>query len=236
MTFFAIVLGINMNNLSRGKPTGIIFIPRMFNDLISDLHTPNSMVIAIGKALASITSWVPTVIASVGTISARKVLANMNPLIGTGSDPYDFTSEGVERLFPYIWTPLSSLGQFYGIGGGLLIALIAFFTASFASMAFVYSKRDRLELFFSSAAAATYFISFLILFQYSTRNWSRLFWTLIFLTFMHLLKSFGFSNRDYILKNENWNVFLPTLTDKELNRFLNLKFTFESRISRNMLN
>jgi hypothetical protein len=144
-----------------------------------------------GEAAASLTSWVPIVIASIGTIKKELILENMNPLIGTGSNPYDYSSEGISVFFPYLWTPLSTIGQLYGFGGGLLICLISFVLSALSGAAFIKSRQYRGILGFAIAGMAIYFYQFLMFFQYSTRNWFRAFWVLILLASIQLYLTFS---------------------------------------------
>ena len=191
MIIFVLAIGIKINNLARIDATGIFSIPDMVARLLGELPSFENSLSILGEAAASLTSWVPIVIASIGTIKKELILENMNPLIGTGSNPYDYSSEGISVFFPYLWTPLSTIGQLYGFGGGLLICLISFVLSAFSGAAFIKSRQYRGILGFAIAGMAIYFYQFLMFFQYSTRNWFRAFWVLIFLASIQLYLTFS---------------------------------------------
>jgi len=191
MILFSLAVGIKINNIARTYATGILLIPDMVVRLFEELPSLENSLSIFGEAAASLTSWVPIVIVSIGTIKKELILENMNPLIGTGSNPYDYSSEGISVFFPYLWTPLSTIGQLYGVGGGLLICLISFVLSAFSGAAFIKSRQYRGIFGFAIAGMAIYFFQFLMFFQYSTRNWFRAFWVLIFLASIQIYLTFS---------------------------------------------
>lgn len=183
-------LGFKLNNIARSGPTGIFSIPGMIRKLTVDTTNNLTGLSLIGEAIASLTSWVPVVIASIGTISKDLVIENMNPLIGVGGDPYGYSSQGISILFPYLWTPLSTMGQLYGLGGGLLISFISFLLSTCIGAAFLKPLRGLGNFGFAIAATAIYVFQFLMFLQYSTRNWFRSFWLIILLTSIQIFLTF----------------------------------------------
>lgn len=115
------------------------------------------------------------------------ILKNLNPLIGSGSDSMSYSSEGLERLFPYIWIPLSSLGQIYGAFGGIALTLIMFLIATIAALSLYQGKRSDSLSVFSLLAVGTYLFQFPLFFQYSSRIWLRVLWLMLLLTTLHLV-------------------------------------------------
>jgi hypothetical protein len=154
----------------------------------------------LGRMLASLSSWAPTVIASISESSSKVIIRNINPLIGTGTDSLAYSSEGIERLFPYTWIPLSSLGQIYGAFGGLSLLLVVFFISAIASLSLIPLKRSSSLSVYSLLAVATYIFQFPLFFQYSSRIWIRVLWFMILMSFLHisnLTKYKGKLNRHY---------------------------------------
>lgn len=166
--------------------TGIANLPAMISRASSGLSGWQHNVESMGRMLASLTSWVPTLVASVDTISLRVVLQNLNPLIGSGTEALAYSNEGIERLFPYSWVPLSSLGQLYGLVGPIGLVLILTFVTLIAAFGLIENRTGRGESIFMILAIGTFVFQFPLLFQYSTRIWFRVIWLLLLLTCAHL--------------------------------------------------
>lgn len=190
LIFVTFAAGIRLNNLARSGPTGVFSVPKMIARMLNDFSTNFDLYSLLGEAMASLTSWVPIVIVSIGTIKKDLVFENMNPLIGAGSNPYDYSSDGISILFPYLWTPLSTIGQMYGLGGGILICIISFLLGSLTGASFLRRTGSRGNIALATASMATYIFQFLMFFQYSTRNWFRSFWVVIFLTTLQIIITF----------------------------------------------
>jgi hypothetical protein len=113
-------------------------------------------------------------------------LRNLNPLIGSGSDALSYSSDGLERLYPYVWVPLSSLGQIYGAFGGIALILIMFLITTVAALSLQPgTRRDSLTVF-SLLSLSTYIFQFPLFFQYSSRIWLRVLWLLVLFTVLHM--------------------------------------------------
>lgn len=166
--------------------TGIANLPAMVSRAGNGLSGLQHNVESMGRMLASLTSWVPTLVASVDTISLKVVLQNLNPLIGSGTEALAYSSEGIERLFPYSWVPLSSLGQLYGLVGPIGIILVLAFVTLIAAFSLIELRTERNESIFMILAVGTFVFQFPLLFQYSTRIWFRVIWLLLLLTCAHL--------------------------------------------------
>jgi hypothetical protein len=136
---------------------------------------------------ASLTSWAPTLIASIDQASGHVILANLNPLIGSGSDAFAYSSQGIERLFPYTWIPLSSMGQIYGAFGGLILISTFFTISSIAALSLVRRDEQNTLSVFSLLSVATYLVQFPLLFQYSSRIWLRVLWLMLVFSTFHLI-------------------------------------------------
>jgi hypothetical protein len=137
--------------------------------------------------LASITSWAPTVIASIPEGSARMIIRNANPLIGSGSDALSYSSDGLERLFPYTWIPLSSLGQIYGAFGAFALVVVMFSITSIAALSTLTTRKSNSLSVYSILAVGTYIFQFPLLFQYSSRIWIRVLWFMLLMSLLHIL-------------------------------------------------
>lgn len=164
----------------------LVLSSRLVSHGIAHLHT-NSLAafLALGNwteiqricalVLASILVTVVVVPRSIGTASSELIIANLNPLIGVGSDAMAYSTQGAERLYPYVWTPLSTAGQAYGALGpawiiGTLFALsILVHTAT--SRAASTGPRRMLQV----GVSGLYLLQLLHALEYSTRQWSRIF-------------------------------------------------------------
>lgn len=195
LSFLTLVL-MDLTFSARSTRSGIFMLPSNFvssfkNNLVLDNFIP-----ALGRMLASLTSWAPTVIASIPESSASLILKNLNPLIGSGSDALSYSSEGLERLFPYTWIPLSSLGQIYGAFGGFVLVLTMFTISSIASLSLYQGRSSGTLSVYSLLATSTYLCQFPLFFQYSSRIWLRVLWLMALLTILHLSTLNGKRYRD----------------------------------------
>jgi hypothetical protein len=175
---------------ARSGANGILNLPQIFSKVGFGFLDRQHNIESSGRMLASLTSWVPTLVDSVGTTSSRVILRNLNPLIGTGTDALAYSSDGLERLFPFTWIPLSTLGQLYGAFGGLSIVIIIGIVTLIASINMIRnSKRDGGSVFMI-LAIMTYIFQFPLLFQYSSRIWLRVVWLMFALTIGHIFATF----------------------------------------------
>ena len=188
--FFTIFLSLILMEVSfsaRKSSSGLLGLPAEILNASNQSVNPTNFIPSLGRLLASLTSWAPTVISSIPEASKGVILSNLNPLIGSGSDSMSYSSEGLERLFPYIWIPLSSLGQIYGAFGGIALTLIMFLITTIAALSLYQGKRRDSLSVFSLLAVGTYLFQFPLFFQYSSRIWLRVLWLMLLLTTLHLL-------------------------------------------------
>lgn len=175
---------------ARSGAVGILNIPQILSRIGFDFLDIHHNIDSFGRMLASLTSWVPTLIDSVGTTSSRVILHNLNPLIGTGTDALAYSSDGLERLFPFTWIPLSTLGQLYGAFGALSIVIIIGIVTLIASMNLIQRSNRDGDSIFMILSIMTYIFQFPLLFQYSSRIWFRVVWLMFALTVAHLIATF----------------------------------------------
>jgi hypothetical protein len=116
----------------------------------------------------------------VDTISSDAIWANANPLISSISEnSLDFSTNGVQRLFPYAWVPTSSAGALFGIVGFFGIFIITFVANLIQSIAFIYYRRTSTFPIYALISAC-YLAQNWSFLQYSTRPWFRMWWALLF--------------------------------------------------------
>lgn len=201
ISFLTLVL-IDLTFSARNTRSGVLTLPSNLGSSLRDNLVLENLVPSLGRMLASLTSWAPTVIASIPESSASIILRNLNPLIGSGSDALSYSSEGLERLFPYTWIPLSSLGQIYGAFGGFVLVLTMFTISSIASLSLYQGRSSGTLSVYSLLATSTYLFQFPLFFQYSSRIWLRVLWLMVLLTFLHLStlirKRFRDSRKEFV--------------------------------------
>lgn len=186
---------VSLTFLARNTSSGLMKFPALFANAIETTIQVENLIPSLGRMLASISSWAPTVIASISESSSAVIIRNINPLIGTGTDSFAYSSAGIERLFPYTWIPLSSLGQIYGAFGGLTVLLVAFFISAMASLSLIPSKRSSSLSIYSLLAVATYIFQFPLFFQYSSRIWIRVLWFMTLLSCLHIWNLVKFKSK-----------------------------------------
>lgn len=177
---------VSLTFLARNTSSGLIKLPALIADASVSTIQVENFIPSLGRMLASLSSWAPTVIASISESSSKVIIRNINPLIGTGTDSLAYSSEGIERLFPYTWIPLSSLGQIYGAFGGLSLLLVVFFISAIASLSLIPLKRSSSLSVYSLLAVATYIFQFPLFFQYSSRIWIRVLWFMTLMSLLHI--------------------------------------------------
>jgi len=178
---------ISITFLARTNNSGILYLPNLFIKSLGSMSNTDSYIASFGRLLASITSWAPTVIASIPEGSARMIIRNANPLIGSGSDALSYSSDGLERLFPYTWIPLSSLGQIYGAFGAFALVVVMFSITSIAALSTLTTRKSNSLSVYSILAVGTYIFQFPLLFQYSSRIWIRVLWFMLLMCLLHIL-------------------------------------------------
>jgi hypothetical protein len=172
----------------RGEPHGLFRLPKLFLLSVRDSFEMGLMNLDfILVLLGSILFVVILIPMSVGTLDLTGVLLNANPLISNiSSRTYDFSSDGVERLFPYYWVPTSSAGVLYGAAG--TFALVALF--SYLSIAYLLVSKLSRETRFDSLrylVSVIYGVSLFFFLEYSTRIWFRMFWAFNLAAFAYLM-------------------------------------------------
>jgi hypothetical protein len=161
----------------RGEPHGLFRLPKVFLLSIRDSFEVGLMNFDfILVLLGSIFFVVILIPMSVGTLDLTGVLQNANPVISNiSSRTYDFSSHGVERLYPYSWVPTSSAGVLYGAAGSFALVLLF----SYLSIAYLLvsklSRENRLDPL-RQLASVTYGVGLFFFLEYSTRIWFRMFW------------------------------------------------------------
>jgi len=184
---FSELILMSLTFIARDSVGGILNLPRLiYMGFINSLGG-DGLYRSFGRMCASLTSWAPTLIASIDQASGHVILANLNPLIGSGSDAFAYSSQGIERLFPYTWVPLSSMGQIYGAFGGLILVLTFFIVSSIAALSLLQRNEQNTLSVFSLLSVATYLVQFPLLFQYSSRIWLRVLWLMLVFSTLHLI-------------------------------------------------
>lgn len=186
---------VSMTFSARNSSSGLANFPSLISDAFKSTIQVEDYTPSLGRMLASLSSWAPTVISSISESSSKVIIRNINPLIGTGTDSLAYSSDGLERLFPYIWIPLSSLGQIYGAFGGLGLLLVVFLISITASLSLIPLKRANSLSVYSLLAVATYIFQFPLFFQYSSRIWIRVLWFMSLMSVLHLSNFVRFRNK-----------------------------------------
>jgi hypothetical protein len=186
LTVFLSLVLIEISFSARNSSSGLLGLPEEIMRASEKSLILSNFIPSVGRLLASLTSWAPTVISSIPETSKSVILRNLNPLIGSGSDALSYSSDGLERLYPYVWVPLSSLGQIYGAFGGIALILIMFLITTVAALSLQPgTRRDSLTVF-SLLSLSTYMFQFPLFFQYSSRIWLRVLWLLVLFTVLHM--------------------------------------------------
>ncbi len=168
---------------SRISPHGIIMVPQNMMDALGTLNFFYLFKFAIALAL----SWIIVVPLSLGTVTGDRLLQNLNPLLSSGVNPFDFGAGGTERLYPYRWVPASSAGQIYEIIG-FIGMLLLFYALTLIVQGCLLLKRHEKTLSFSQLSIlGFYFFQFPIFLQYSSRNWFRVISIMFLVVFISLL-------------------------------------------------
>jgi len=168
--------------LAREEPHGILNLPTMLSRGWSETYGNESSqaLNAMSRFISSIFNIVIIVPLSVDTISSDAIWANANPLISSISEnSFDFSTNGVQRLFPYVWVPTSSAGALFGIVGFFGIFIITFVANLIQSIAFIYYRRTSTFPIYALISAC-YLAQNWSFLQYSTRPWFRMWWALLF--------------------------------------------------------
>lgn len=186
LSIFLSLILMEISFSSRNSSSGLLGLPAEVIDASQQSVGPANFIPSVGRLLASLTSWAPTVISSIPEASKGMILNNLNPLIGSGSDAMSYSSEGLERLFPYVWIPLSSLGQIYGAFGGFALIVIMFLITTIAALGLYQGTRRNSLSVFSLLTVGTYLFQFPLFFQYSSRIWLRVLWLMLLLTALHI--------------------------------------------------
>ena len=192
---FSFQLLVSLTFSARNTSSGLTKFPTLIADAFVSTSQVESYVPSLGKMMASLSSWAPTVIASIPESSSKVIIRNLNPLIGTGTDSMAYSSDGIERLFPYVWIPLSSLGQIYGAFGSLTLLLVVFLISTVASLSLIPLRRSNSLSVYSLLAVATYIFQFPLFFQYSSRIWIRVLWLMALMSVLHFSHLIRFRNR-----------------------------------------
>ena len=184
---FSELILMSLTFIARDSVGGVLNLPRLIYLGFINTLGGDGLYTSFGRMCASLTSWAPTLIASIDQASGHVILANLNPLIGSGSDAFAYSSQGIERLFPYTWVPLSSMGQIYGAFGGLILVLTFFSLSSIAALSLLQRNEQKTLSVFTLLSVATYLVQFPLLFQYSSRIWLRVLWLMLVFSTFHLI-------------------------------------------------
>jgi hypothetical protein len=161
----------------RSEPHGLFRLPKLFLLSVRDsfeLGLMNYDFILV--LLGSILFVVILIPMSVGTLDLAGVIQNANPLISNiSSRNYDFSSNGVERLFPYSWVPTSSAGVLYGAAGTFALFLLFSYLSVTYLLVSRLSGENRFE-YLRQLVSVTYGVGLFFFLEYSTRIWFRMFW------------------------------------------------------------
>ena len=172
LDFFFMLLIFHITQLFRSYELGISQIPKVLS--VIDYFSIDIYLLAVSRLFQSVFNWWVTIPLSVNIGDASLVLRNLNPMFGVGNEAYSFSSDGVERIYPYSWNPASTAGQIFGAFGFLSIVLIFVLMSFIANMAvrdlFQTSGVTRVAAF---SVCAMFFIQLVFFLQYSSRIWSR---------------------------------------------------------------
>jgi hypothetical protein len=163
---------------TRQTKHGIFEVPTLLQNLLGESFNIFyfSYLVALGF------SWVVVVPLSIGTIDGSRLLQNLNPMINSGLNPYDFSSTGAERLYPYRWVPASTAGQIYQVIGFVGIVFVFFILTLCLLAALRLQSSRKITASMQYLVLSLYIFQFPIFIQYSSRNWFRVVW-LFFLTY-----------------------------------------------------
>ena len=120
-------LTFDVTQISRSTTHGILMIPKNLFLALSGNSLP--LLSVMKEGLGSLLSMVVVIPRSTASTSTSLLVSDLNPIFGSSVDQFSFNSNGIERLWPYRWVPLSTAGQVYGVGGAWLVFGI-FFTLS----------------------------------------------------------------------------------------------------------
>lgn len=162
---------------ARVSTHGIFMIPRNTIDFFGTASLSNAFKLGLAYAF----SWVIVVPLSLGTVTGERIIQNLNPLLNSGVNPFDFGSGGTERLYPYRWVPLSSAGQIYEVIGFIGVCLLFYVLTILVQGSLLSKGRYKDFSFPQLLILGLYFFQFPIFLQYSSRNWFRVLWIIFFL-------------------------------------------------------
>jgi hypothetical protein len=181
---FMTLLSFQIIFAARTNPHGLLNIPNLieFDDLVLNSNS------GIFLLISSLLSWVIVVPLSVNSSGLSVLIKNANPFFGTGLDPYAFGHDGVERLYPFSWVPVSSAGQIYGsLGYFAVFGFFFFLTLLVLSLTTRMQNYTKISLVVPFTISI-YFFQIPTFLQYSSRNWFRVVWLYIFLVILsHIL-------------------------------------------------
>lgn len=142
---------------------------------------------------------------------AGVLVANLNPLpraLGGGADSF-----GVERLWPYEWVPLSTIGEIYGAWGAFELFLLMSSLALIAVVAASGMGQGRTRTALSIAAIAITPLLAMFLVQYSSRNAFRAAWLLVGIAVAQMVVTLARTRRYKLEGNHREDSTQPRLSD-----------------------
>ena len=178
--------------ISRSNPIGILNLPTNFQSTIfsfSEFHGPETnFLFSLLGGLFIIIILIPL---SVGSANFHQVLLNANPLISSiASQAYTYSSNGVERIFPYSWVPTSTAGTLFGVIGFFGIFVIFFILTLLHTATFGKRTQEPKATFFVMSDIL-FFGQFVFFLEYSSRIWFRMFWALLISLFAGFISNSG---------------------------------------------
>ena len=168
---------------SRIGAHGIFLIPQNMFEVIGSINAFDLLKYALGLSL----SWVIVVPLSLGTVTGDRLIQNLNPLLSSGANPFDFGSGGTERLYPYRWVPASSAGQIYEVIGFIGMLAIFYILTLVIQGSLLLKQHQRGLSLMQISILGFYFFQFPIFLQYSSRNWFRVLLLIFVIVFISLL-------------------------------------------------
>jgi hypothetical protein len=176
-----IPLTFGATQLARRQQLGVLRIPNLLSEQVQLFFADGVQYFtqSFKLILSSVLTSVPIVANSYRSSSFDLILQNFNPLIGSGTDAFTFSSDYAERLFPYIWVPLATAGQLYGglgpVGELFFVGMISLMSGRILTRTASTTFESLIQLI----TAATFTAMMMLGIQYSSRIWLRLSWTII---------------------------------------------------------
>jgi hypothetical protein len=170
-----IYLLIYLFQVTQSARSNALGLSQLFNLMsLATANDASANFIAIRRLFQSLFNWWVTIPLSVDIAQPSLILRNLNPLFGSGSNAFGYSSEGVERIYPYWWNPASTAGQLYGVLGFLGIVVIFGFLTFLLSHTIQGLKFADVKVQLSAFVAIILFLMQTLFFlQYSVRVWSR---------------------------------------------------------------